>query len=409
MVDGFAEDGTHVELYYQAKCERAKFPLLGSTVAQGLTKTEVERYSRQLVLPELGRQGQEKLKGSAVVVVGVGGLGIPTSVYLAAAGVGRIGIVDEDDVERSNLHRQTIYTEQDIGMPKARVAAERLREVNPHVVVETHEARLSSANAMEILKGYDVVVDCTDNFPARYLINDACVLLGRPDVYASIFRFDGQASVFQASRGPCYRCLFPEPPPPETVQDCAVAGVLGVLPGIMGSIQAVEAMKLVLGHGEPLVGRLLLFNAADMTFNELRFKKNPDCPVCGRKPTVRELIDYEEFCGVRRATPSVEEVVPLELKRRIDAGERVVLLDVREPFEYAFCRIENSKLIPLGELGRRMGELERSAEIVVYCHTGVRSARAVEFLSSEGFRRVRNLKGGIRAWAEEVDPKMPIY
>ena len=381
----------------------------GSTVVQGLTQTEVERYSRQLVLPELGRQGQEKLKGSSVVVVGAGGLGIPTSVYLAAAGVGRIGIVDEDEVEKSNLHRQTIYTEEDVGLPKARVAAERLRRVNPHVMVEPHQARLSSTNAMEILKGYDVVVDCTDNFPARYLINDACVLLGKPDVYASIFRFDGQASVFQASRGPCYRCLFPEPPPPETVQDCAVAGVLGVLPGIMGSIQAVEAMKLVLGQGEPLLGRLLLFNATDMTFNELRFKKNSDCPVCGQKPTVRNLIDYEEFCGVRRAIPIVEEVAPVELKKKIDAKERIVLLDVREPFEHAFCKIENSRLIPLGELRRRLGELDPSAETVVYCHTGVRSARAVDMLASEGFLRVRNLKGGIKAWAKEVDPKTPIY
>jgi len=361
------------------------------------------------VLPELGRQGQEKLKGSSVVVVGAGGLGIPTSVYLAAAGVGRIGIVDEDEVEKSNLHRQTIYTEEDVGLPKARVAAERLRRVNPHVMVEPHQARLSSTNAMEILKGYDVVVDCTDNFPARYLINDACVLLGKPDVYASIFRFDGQASVFQASRGPCYRCLFPEPPPPETVQDCAVAGVLGVLPGIMGSIQAVEAMKLVLGQGEPLLGRLLLFNATDMTFNELRFKKNSDCPVCGQKPTVRNLIDYEEFCGVRRAIPIVEEVAPVELKKKIDAKERIVLLDVREPFEHAFCKIENSRLIPLGELRRRLGELDPSAETVVYCHTGVRSARAVDMLASEGFLRVRNLKGGIKAWAKEVDPKTPIY
>ena len=361
------------------------------------------------MLPELGRQGQEKLKGSSVVVVGAGGLGIPTSVYLAAAGVGRIGIVDEDEVEKSNLHRQTIYTEEDVGMPKARVAAGRLKGVNPHVVVEPYESRLSSANTMKILKEYDVVVDCTDNFPARYLINDACVLLGKPDVYASIFRFDGQASTFHAQKGPCYRCLFPEPPPPDSVQDCAVAGVLGVLPGIMGSVQAVEAMKLMLDLGDPLYGRLLLFNATEMTFNELRFKKNQDCPVCGRKPTVRKLIDYEEFCGVRRAAPSVEEVTPVELKRKIDVGKRIVLLDVREPYEYALCRIKNSKLIPLGELERRVSELDRSAETVVYCHTGARSARAVELLSSKGFRRVRNLKGGIRAWAEEVDPKIPIY
>ncbi len=382
---------------------------MAGTSPRPLTQAELERYSRQMILPEVGPEGQQKLKKSSVVIIGAGGLGIPASVYLVAAGAGRVGVVDEDVVEKSNLHRQTIYTEEDVGSPKARVAAERLRGLNPHVVVEPHEVRLSSANAMEVLKGYDVVVDCTDNFPARYLINDACVLLGKPDVYASIFRFEGQASTFESRKGPCYRCLFPEPPPPDSVQDCAMAGVLGVLPGIMGSIQAVEALKLMIGLGDSLSGRLLVFNATDMTFNELRFKKNRDCPVCGRNPTVRKLIDYEEFCGVRRAAPLVEELSPMELKRKIDLGESIVLLDVREPFEYAFCRIENSKLIPLGELGRRVGELDRLAETVVYCHTGVRSARAVELLSSEGFRKVRNLKGGIRAWAEEVDRNVPIY
>ena len=381
----------------------------GNPTAEDLTQAEVERYSRQMVLPELGPKGQQRLKDSSAIVIGAGGLGIPASVYLAAAGVGRIGVVDEDVVEKSNLHRQTIYTEKDVGRPKALLAAERLRSLNPHIVVEAHEVRLSSANAMDILREYETVIDCTDNFPARYLINDACVLLGKPDVYASIFRFDGQASTFHSKRGPCYRCLFPEPPPPDSVQDCAVAGVLGVLPGIMGSIQAVESMKLMLGVGDPLFGRLLVFNATDMTFNELRFKKNPDCPVCGQRPTVRELVDYEEFCGVRRAAPSVEEVTPKDLKKKIDAGDGIVLLDVREPFEYELCRIESSKLIPLGELRRRVNELDRSAETVVYCHTGVRSARAVELLTSEGFRRVRNLKGGIRAWAEEVDQKIPIY
>jgi len=382
---------------------------LAGTSPRPLTQAELERYSRQMILPEVGPEGQQKLKKSSVVIIGAGGLGIPASVYLVAAGAGRVGVVDEDVVEKSNLHRQTIYTEEDVGSPKAGVAAERLRGLNPHVVVEPHEVRLSSANAMEVLKGYDVVVDCTDNFPARYLINDACVLLGKPDVYASIFRFEGQASTFESRKGPCYRCLFPEPPPPDSVQDCSMAGVLGVLPGIMGSIQAVEALKLMIGLGDSLSGRLLVFNATDMTFNELRFKKNRDCPVCGRNPTVRKLIDYEEFCGVRRAAPLVEELSPMELKRKIDLGESIVLLDVREPFEYAFCRIENSKLIPLGELGRRVGELDRLAETVVYCHTGVRSARAVELLSSEGFRKVRNLKGGIRAWAEEVDRNVPIY
>lgn len=376
---------------------------------QGLTQAEVERYSRQLVLPELGPVGQQKLKHSSVLIVGAGGLGIPAAVYLTAAGVGKIGVVDEDVVEKSNLHRQTIYSVEDVGRPKAKVAAERLRSVNPHVSVVPYENRLSSANALEILRGYDVVVDCTDNFPARYLVNDACVILGKPDVYASIFRFDGQASVFDSRIGPCYRCLFPEPPPPDSVQDCAVAGVLGVLPGIMGSIQAVEALKLILAQGEPLVGRLLLFNATDMSFSELRFKKNEACPVCGKSPTVRSLIDYEAFCGLRRAAPAVKEIAPLELKRLMDGKESITLLDVREPFEHELCRIEGSKLIPLRELRNRAGELEKGADIVVYCHVGARSATATELLSSLGFAKVRNLKGGIRAWSEDVDRSVPMY
>jgi len=377
-------------------------------LTKGLTQAEVERYSRQLVLPELGPKGQQKLKGSSALIVGAGGLGIPASVYLAAAGVGRLGVVDDDVVEKSNLHRQTIYSEEDVGRPKALVAGERLHSVNPHVAIEPHEVRLTSANAMGLLKAYDVVIDCTDNFPARYLINDACVLLGKPDVYASIFRFDGQASVFYAKMGPCYRCLFPEPPPPDSAQDCAVAGVLGVLPGIMGSIQAVEALKLMLGQGEPLGGRLLLFNAMDMSFNELRYKKNEGCPVCGKTPTIKSLIDYEAFCGWR-APPAVREIGPVELKRLMDQKAKVTILDVREPFEHDLCSIRGSKLIPLGELPGRIGELDRAADTVVYCHLGVRSARAVELLASEGFSRVRNLKGGIRSWAEEVDASMPIY
>ena len=382
--------------------------MTGSSTAHGLTRAEMERYSRQLVLPEVGPRGQKKLKGSSVLVVGAGGLGIPASVYLAAAGVGRLGIADGDAVEKSNLHRQTIYSEDDLGKPKARVAGERLRSVNPHVTVEPHEVRLTSANAMGLIREYDVVIDCTDNFPARYLINDACVILGKPDVYASIFRFDGQASVFYARRGPCYRCLFPEPPPPDSVQDCSVAGVLGVLPGIMGSIQAVEALKLMLGQGEPLSGRLLLFNATDMSFNELRYKKDEGCPVCGRNPTITSLIDYEAFCGLR-AQPAVREIAPLELKRLMDLKAEITVLDVREPPEHELCRIEGSRLIPLGELPRRIGELDRTADTVVYCHVGARSARAVELLSSEGFTRVRNLKGGIRSWAEEIDSEMPVY
>jgi len=374
-----------------------------------LNQAELERYSRQLVLPEIGRDGQVRLKRSSVVVVGMGGLGIPAAVYLAAAGVGRVAVVDSDKVEKSNLHRQTIYTEADVGRTKARVARERLSQVNPHIVVEDHELKLDSENALEVLGPHDVVLDCTDNFPARYLINDACVLLGKPDVYASIFRFDGQASVFDAKTGPCYRCLFPQPPPPESVQDCAVAGVLGVLPGIMGSIQAVQAMNLLLGRGQSLSGRLMVFNATDLSFTELRVRKDPKCPVCGANPTVTKLIDYDDFCGTRSVAKKVEEIAPRALKQRLDAGERIVLLDVREPYEHAFCNIVGSKLIPLSELEQRLDELNGSDEIVVYCHTGVRSSRAVQLMSSKGFGRARNLTGGILAWAEDVDPAMPKY
>ena len=376
---------------------------------EGLTRAELERYSRQLVLPELGKAGQLRLKRSSVIIVGAGGLGIPSAVYLAAAGVGRIGIVDNDVVERSNLHRQTLYSEEDVGAPKARVAERKLRQVNPHISIRGHETKLDSSNALRVLEEYDVVVDCTDNFPARYLINDACVLLGKPDIYASIFRFDGQASVFDSRKGPCYRCLFPEPPPPDTVQDCAVAGVLGVLPGIMGSIQAAQTINLVAGNGNSLVGRLLLFNATDMAFSEVRIGKNPDCPVCGRRPTITKLIDYEEFCRGGMVKKPVEEVTVKALKGRLDAGSRIVLLDVREPFEYALCHIEGSLLVPLGELERRVGELGPDDETVVYCHTGVRSARAVDFLKSKGFKKALNLKGGIEAWATEIDSDMVRY
>jgi sulfur-carrier protein adenylyltransferase/sulfurtransferase len=377
-------------------------------LAVEFSRAEIERYSRQLVLPELGPEGQRKLKASSAIIIGAGGLGIPASVYLAAAGVGKIGIVDHDIVEKSNLHRQTIYTEADIGEPKAKVAGDRLRLVNPHVLLIAHSVRLDSSNALELLKGYDVVLDCTDNFPARYLINDASVLLGKPDVYSSVFRFDGQVSVFDAQRGPCYRCLFPQPPPPDTVQDCSVAGVLGVLPGIMGGLQAVQATNLILGKGLPLIGRLVLFNATDMTFNELRVKKDPNCPVCGRAPTITRLIDYEEFCGIPKPAIPVKEVTPKELKRLMDGGEKVTLLDVRERPEYDICKIEGSKLIPLGDLEGRIGELKRDGQIVVYCQVGTRSARAVQLLSSKGIPAL-NLRGGIRAWAEQVDPSMPVY
>lgn len=378
------------------------------TKGEPLSKFEVERYSRQMVLPEVGPEGQLRLRASSVAIVGVGGLGIPASVYLAAAGVGKIGIVDHDVIDKSNLHRQTIYSEADVGKQKATVAAQKLHQVNPHIAIEPHSMKLDSSNALEILRNYDVVVDCTDNFPARYLINDACVLLGKPDVYASIFRFDGQVSVFDAQKGPCYRCLFPEPPPPDSVQDCSVAGVMGVLPGIMGSLQAVQVMNLLLGNGQSLAGRLVLFNGTDMTFNELRIRKNPECPICGANPKITGLIDYEEFCGMKKAVPMVKETSPTELKRLLDSGEKVVLLDVREPFENAYCRIEGSKLIPLGQLEERVGELSQADRVVVYCHTGVRSARATEFLTSKGFR-AQNLRGGVEAWALEIDPSMPTY
>lgn len=373
-----------------------------------LTKAEAERYSRQLVMPEIGPVGQRKLKSSSVAVIGAGGLGIPASVYLTAAGVGRIGIVDHDIIEKSNLHRQTLYSEADVGEQKAKVAGERLKQVNPYVTIDAYPERLDSSNALELLKGYDVVVDCTDNFPARYLINDACVLLGKPDVYASVFRFDGQASVFDAKTGPCYRCLFPEPPPPDSVQDCAMAGVLGVLPGIMGSIQAVQTTNLLLKNGQSLAGRLLLLNATDMAFSELHVKKDPNCPICGRNPTIRKLIDYEEFCGLRKQSRHVEEITPRELKHIIDGGEQVVLLDVREPYEHEFTRIQGSVLIPLGELEERFGELKKSTPIIVYCHSGIRSATAAEFLSSKGFR-AKNLRGGILAWVHDIDQKLPVY
>lgn len=373
-----------------------------------LSKEEIERYSRQMVLPEIGPEGQKKLKSSSAVIVGAGGLGVPAAVYLAAAGVGRIGVVDGDVIEKSNLHRQTIYTEGDVGRSKAEVAAERLRAVNPHVSVVSYGTKLDSANALGILEKFDLVLDCTDNFPARYLINDACVILGKPDVYASVFRFDGQASVFDSRRGPCYRCLFPEPPPPDSVQDCAVAGVLGVLPGMLGGIQAMQALGIILGSGKPLVGRLLLLDAAGMTFNELRVRKSAGCPVCGPDPTIKSLVDYEEFCGLRREPPQAGEITPRDLKRMLDSGKGVVLVDVREPSESSLARIEGSRLIPLGELERRVGELSREEQLVVYCHVGVRSARAVQFLSSKGFR-AWNLSGGIKAWAREVDPSIPVY
>ena len=375
-----------------------------------LTPEEMTRYSRHLVLPEVGLEGQQKLKSARVLCIGAGGLGSPATLYLAAAGIGTIGLVDFDAVDFTNLHRQILHSTSDVGRSKLDSARDRLHAVNPAVNLEMHETALTSANALEILAKYDVVVDGTDNFPTRYLVNDACVMTGKPNVYGSIFRFEGQASVFAVQGGPCYRCLYPEPPPPDLIPSCAEGGVLGVLPGVIGTIQATEAIKLVLGRGEPLVGRLLMFDALRMEFRELRLRRNPACPMCGDTPTIRELIDYEQFCGVLRVEETAqEEIGPRELKERLDRGERVTILDVREPHENAINRIPEAKLIPLGELVHRIGEIDRESEIVVHCKTGRRSARAAEILRTEGFSRVFNLRGGILAWIDEVDPGQRRY
>jgi sulfur-carrier protein adenylyltransferase/sulfurtransferase len=378
-----------------------------------LTKKEIERYSRHLIMPEVGMDGQLKLKQAKVLCIGTGGLGAPLGLYLAAAGVGRIGLVDFDKVDDSNLQRQILFSTKDVGRPKIEAAADRLRGLNPEIQIDTFDTMLSSQNALEILKDYDIVVDGTDNFPTRYLVNDACVLLKKPNVYGSIFRFEGQATIFGYSEGPCYRCLYPEPPPPGLVPSCAEGGVLGVLPGIVGSIQAAETLKLIIGKGDSLVGRLLLFDALAMRFRELKLRKNPDCPICGMHPTITKLIDYAEFCGVRgEEAPvpqtSVPEITPRELKARLDRGDDLYILDVREPHEYQICNL-GGHLIPLGDLSKRASELDSSREIVAHCRSGKRSAEAVEFLQRAGFRKVLNLKGGILAWSDEVDPSVPKY
>jgi adenylyltransferase/sulfurtransferase len=385
----------------------------GGTTPPSLSHKEIKRYGRHLIMPEVGLRGQEKLKAARVLIVGAGGLGSPLGMYLAAAGVGTIGLVDFDVVDPSNLQRQVLYGEKDVGKPKLQVAKQRLLDINPHIEVKTYEESLTSDNALEIIREYDVVVDGTDNFPTRYLVNDACVMLGKPNVYGSIFRFEGQASVFDAKHGPCYRCLFPEPPPPGLVPSCAEGGVLGVLPGIIGTVQATETVKLIIGQGEPLVGRLLLFDALKMRFRELKLRKDPKCPVCGPNPTVTKLIDYEQFCGIVRKpdgeAPNEFEITPEELKGKIDRGDHVLLIDVREPHEYEICNIPGAKLIPLASLPEHANELSLTDEIVAHCHVGARSARAVEFLHGLGFRRIKNLRGGIDAWAERIDPSMPRY
>jgi molybdopterin/thiamine biosynthesis adenylyltransferase/rhodanese-related sulfurtransferase len=381
-----------------------------------LTNDEILRYSRHLIMPEVGMEGQQKLKAARVLCIGAGGLGSPLALYLGAAGVGTLGIVDFDVVDYTNLQRQIIHTTADVGRKKLDSAAEKLKAINPFLNICKFETRLSSDNALELFRDFDIIADGTDNFPTRYLVNDACVLTGKPNVYGSIFRFEGQASVFAAKDGPCYRCLYSDPPPPGLVPSCAEGGVLGILPGLVGVIQATEVIKLILGKGDPLIGRLLLIDALGMKFRELKLRKNPDCPACGTHRTITKLIDYNEFCGIRGeersqekpVEASVSEIQVEELKRRLDAGEDLFVLDVREPHEYQICNIKGH-LIPLGDLPKRVHELDSSREIVAHCRSGVRSAKAVTFLQQAGFKKVHNLAGGILAWADRVDPKMPKY
>jgi adenylyltransferase/sulfurtransferase len=380
-----------------------------------LTTDDLSRYSRHLILPEVGMEGQRKLKAARVLCVGTGGLGSPLAFYLAAAGIGTLGLVDFDVVDASNLQRQIIHSTKDIGRKKLDSAAEKLTALNPALNVVKHETMLTSANALEILKDYDIVADGTDNFPTRYLVNDACVLLGKPNAYGSIFRFEGQASVFATKEGPCYRCLYPEPPPPGLVPSCAEGGVLGILPGLVGVIQATEVIKLILGKGNPLIGRLLLVDALGMRFRELKLRKNPECPVCGDNPTVKELIDYEHFCGIipeSKEEKAVKNGIPQlsvkDLKRRIDEGEDVFILDVREPYEYQIAQI-GGKLIPQNDVPQRLTEIPRDREIIVQCRSGARSQRIAEFLKQSGYPKVVNLAGGILAWSDEIDPKVQKY
>ncbi|BBM70000.1 molybdopterin-synthase adenylyltransferase MoeB [Rhodothermus marinus] len=386
-----------------------------------LTPEELRRYNRHLILPEVGLEGQKKLKAASVLLVGAGGLGSPLALYLAAAGVGRLGLVDFDVVDETNLQRQVLHGTKDVGRPKLESARDRILDINPYVQVDLYETRLTSENALDIIKEYDLVADGTDNFPTRYLVNDACVLAGKPNVYASIFRFEGQVSVFGTPDGPCYRCLYPEPPPPGLVPSCAEGGVLGVLPGLVGTIQATEVIKMILGIGTPLIGRLLLVDALHMQFRTLKVRKNPECPICGEHRTIHELIDYEQFCGLpsrngeaaaqQTAESEVPEITVHELKARLERGDRPVILDVRKPHEVQIASIGHDLLIPVDELPERLAELEpyRDREIVVYCRSGARSARATKLLREAGFRDVKNLKGGILAWSQEIDPSIPQY
>ncbi|MBV8731647.1 MAG: molybdopterin-synthase adenylyltransferase MoeB [Acidobacteriia bacterium] len=388
----------------------------GSTVAappqeETLSKDEILRYSRHLIIPEVGLEGQQKLKAAKVLLVGTGGLGAPLGLYLAAAGVGKIGLVDFDVVDSTNLQRQVIHFTSDVGRKKIESAAEKMQAINPYLKLTKHEVALSSENALDIIKDYDMVVDGTDNFPTRYLVNDACVLLGKPNVYGSIFRFEGQATVFAYEGGPCYRCLYPEPPPPGLVPSCAEGGVLGILPGTIGLIQATEAVKLILGIGEPLVGRLLLYDALGMHFRELKLRKNPDCPACGEHPTITKLIDYQQFCGIPAQEPKVteNEIDVTEVKAKLDRGDNFVFLDVREPNEYQIARIPGTKLIPLGEVSKHLDKFDKNADIDIHCKSGMRSAKACGIFRGAGFQHVRNMKGGILAWSDQIDASVPKY
>ena len=387
--------------------------MVAEEIAVSLSKEEILRYSRHLIMPEVGMEGQLKLKQAKVLLVGAGGLGAPLGLYLAAAGIGRIGMVDFDVVDFTNLQRQVIHGTKDVGRKKLDSAFETMHDINPYVRLDRFETALTSENAFDIFKDYDYVVDGTDNFPTRYLVNDACVLLGKPNVYGSIFRFEGQATVFAYEGGPCYRCLYPEPPPPGLVPSCAEGGVLGILPGIIGLIQATETVKLILVIGQPLVGRLMLYDALGMKFRELKLRKNPDCPICGDHRTITKLIDYQEFCGIPNhapvEAPVVGEIDVTELKAKQDRGDKFVLVDVREPHEYQIARIPGSVLIPLGELPKRLNELNPRDEIVMHCKMGGRSAKAVDLLKQNGFTRVINVKGGITAWSDMVDPSVPKY
>ena len=381
-----------------------------------LSQEEILRYSRHLIMPEVGMDGQEKIKKASILLIGCGGLGSPLSMYLAAAGIGRLGLVDFDLTDFTNLQRQVAFGTQDVGRPKVDATKDRIKQINPNVEVTTYRTKLTADNVMDIFKEYDIIIDGTDNFPTRYLVNDACVFLKKPNVYGSIFRFEGQATVFWAEKGPCYRCLYPEPPPPGMVPSCAEGGVLGILPGTIGLIQATEAVKLILGKGDSLTGRLLLYNAMDMKFREVKLQKDPECPVCSANPSITKLIDYEQFCGIGLGqeeatvdTNGIPEITVQQLKAKIDKKEKFTLVDVREPHEYQIGKIPGSRLIPLGEIAVRAAELDTADEIILQCRSGGRSAKALQTLSGMGFKRLKNLRGGILAWSKEIDPNVPQY